>query len=125
MGESHCFRILLIPLILLGVSCDSASGPRSQLSEDEIIAIASKRALAEGFNPTEMDVVYDADNTMWKELERSGHISDPDTARALHSLKNRSYQAVRYMPKKLMLGGALWVFVDKYNGEVIALYGEE
>jgi len=74
------------------------------LSKEQIIEIAKSKAEELGFNLKEMTVFYDEDNQKLEEYPL---------------LSGRDYQAVYFTPKELMLGGDLWIFIDKNTGEVI------
>ena len=102
------------------------------LSREGVLRIATDKAKELGYKLEEMNVTYDDGNKKIKEhLTRSG-ISTynkktktweknlPTTPEKEYpELAGRNYQAVYCAPKKMQLGGDLWVFIDKDTGEVI------
>jgi len=90
-----------------------------------IIEVASALAEQEGFNPQEMNVLYDEGNTKWDEVRTLIEKSSGKNETAFSVLDGKNYQAVRFAPRREMLGGVLWVFVDRDNLQVISFFGEE
>ena len=84
------------------------------LEQKKIIKIASKEAEKNGFNLKNLKIVIA--NKNWREiwpriLKVNPHLNDPT--------QGRNFTVVYYRPKKLQLGGDLWVLVDNASGEVI------
>ena len=126
MRRSRCMGLvlLILPVVLSILACSHEASPGSILSHQQIVEIANQQAVSEGFNPAEMDVLCESGNRTWRRVLRLSR-TDPGKAKHFSVLDGRNYQAVRYSPKQVMLGGVLWVFVDRHTGEVITWYGEE
>ena len=88
--------------------------------EKEAIDIGNKEAARLGYNISDMRVDVDEKNTKWNEHIKSGPVLEwnPDIR---DKLKNKEYWAIFYGPIKKQLGGDIVIFVDKVNGEVIAV----
>lgn len=124
----------ILPSICLaeGLNIPAAAKDQAELSQDEVIRIASDKAQELGFKTEEMSVLFDEDNAKIIEHSRRSGVSvyNKKTGKwdkALPStpekdfpvLEGRNYQAVYFAPKAQRMGGDLWVFVDKSTGEVI------
>lgn len=109
--------VLIAVSLILGCQTD-------RLSKARILDVANDLAVREGSDPASMIVVYEATNKTW--LEHQHLMSKLGGSNAqLSALKDREYQAVGYFPTGPVLGGVLWVFVDRSTGEVITFFGEE
>jgi len=133
--------IVIISIFILGIS-SSAYAQKQQtevsLSQEETISIAIKKAKELGYNPGEMNIIFDEGNKKLKDhLSRVGvSVYDEKTKewksesgttpeKEYPLLAGRNYQAVYFSPKMSMKGGDLWVFVDNDTGEVITFIGGE
>lgn len=111
---------LLVMTLFSVISC------KNDLSKEQILEIANRKAVTEGFNLQDLDVKYDEHNKIWSEESKMFRsTSDKSPLEQLSRLETRNYQAIYYKPKELMLGGTLWVFVDRETGEVITFLGGE
>jgi hypothetical protein len=91
---------------------------------DHAVSIARRQAEELGYDLDQMGARYDEANTAWNEhvRRRSGfYDSLPDLKSKLEA---RNYWAVHFGPKpgpdEGRLGGDVWVFVAKDNGDVLA-----
>ncbi len=102
------------------------------LSKENILTIAISKAEEVGYKTEEMEVIYDEENReLKKHFKRTGiseydeetsewkPISSTTPEKEYPELIGRNYQAVYLGPKELILGGDLWVLIDKNTGEVI------
>lgn len=132
VNNSHKKLVLSI-IILLSIGSMAFTFTRKELSKEDIINIAVKRAIELGFSKEETTVFYDEGNKRLKENAKNIGVStynektgiwekDPQTTpeKRYPYLVDRNYQAIYFVPKKMQLGGDLWVFIDKNSGEVIS-----
>ena len=90
------------------------------LTKEKILKIANKEAKTFDFTLDESEVLYDVDRAEWRENLKFMAESDPNWPREYDLLNGRDYVIVLYRPKKTtVLGGVLWLFIDKKTGEVI------
>ena len=117
--------LFLLPLFLsfVSVGCGHGVVGHRTLSKEGIVKVAAAKASEEGVNLNEVSVLYDTDNVRWDKVSRT--LSTPETKRHLDVLRRRDFQAVAFTPRRRMLGGVLWVFIDRQTGRVITWYGEE
>lgn len=101
---------------------------QSTLTKQQIIDIATKKAKAEEVSLDIREIYYDLGNKAWARKLAEIKKNSPDYAKSRNYFKildAYDYQAVLFALKPLILGGDLWVFVDKKTGEVITIHGEE
>lgn len=126
-------KTILLSLII--ACCGVLPGAYSQsdkLTQDRILSISVAKAKGLGFDTGTMDITYDNNNEKLKtHLKRIGvsvydertktWVKDPPTSpeEEYPELKGKDYQAVYFGPKDTVLGGDLWIFVDKNTGEVL------
>lgn len=122
--------VQLKPSSKKGTSSKSTESDNTKiLDKEKIIAIANKEWEARGHDVNESIVYYDTNNKLWNEELFRLQKESTDYAKRFKILNKRDYQVVRYELKQedghIVLGGVLWVFVDKKTGEVIMLHGEK
>ena len=106
-------------------------------TRSEVLAIADKEAKRLGYDTEHMGISFDAYNSQWDDYRRSlrrVQVQDKSTGAfqplsaeeqekqehaLLQHLENRGYLAVYYGPMERMLGGDLWVFIDRDTGEIL------
>ncbi len=103
---------------------------QSVLTEQQIIEIAINKAKPEKVNLDIREVYYDLGNKAWTRKLVEIKKNSPDYAKSrnyFEILDTYDYQAVLFAlkPDLNVLGGDLWVFVDKKTGEVITIHGEK
>lgn len=127
-------NLAILMIILLGLGCTAFSfhfKPK-ELPKEKIINIAVERAAKLGFPKEQTTFVYDEGNKKIKENTRNAGVTtynekidewvqDPKTTpeKKYPVLEGRNYQAVYFSTNNVQLGGDLWIFVDKYSGEVL------
>jgi hypothetical protein len=96
------------------------------LTREKIIDIANREVISRGLQLDDKEIYYDIDNVKWKDMLSYLRENSPDFAKRYEVLEGRYYQAIVYSPKdKHVIGGVLWVFVDRKTGEVITVFGEK
>jgi hypothetical protein len=124
---------LLLLVIVLCFASSFAFSQSNQLTKERIIQIAISKARDLGYKTEKMNIVYDDGNKSIKEHLKHIGVSTynektkkwekdlPTTpGKEYPELKGKDYQSVYFGPKGSgILGGNLWVFVDKNTGEVI------
>lgn len=103
-----------------------------KLTKEQITQIAIGKAQELGYKTEDMNIIYDEGNQKIKEhLKRSGvstyneetktwEKDSPTTPEQEYpELKDKDYQSVYFGPKEMVLGGDVWVFIDRNTGEVI------
>ncbi|MGD9015293.1 MAG: hypothetical protein PVI33_04655 [Candidatus Omnitrophota bacterium] len=130
MGKQELIGVLWLMLFFaLPLTCCNGQ----ELSRQEIMQIAINKAEELGYATEETVVVYDEGNLALKDcfLREGVSIYDEEndewvpqgssTPEAeIPSLKNRNYQTVYFRTEELVLGGDLWILIDKDTGEVIS-----
>ena len=121
---------LIIILLILFNGCkrnehNSTVGSKAMLTKDEIINIATKVVVSQGFPIDSMDIYYDIENMEWEKTLLNLSKEDRNFAKQYtKELSGRSYQAVRYRPDiTKIMSGDFWVFVDNKSGKVITFCG--
>jgi hypothetical protein len=89
------------------------------------LKLATQKALEEGVDVADSDILYDEGNSEWTEYHQTNRSAASRIADVLHAVANSDYQAIRFSPKTPMLGGVLWVFLERNTGDIITWYGEE
>jgi hypothetical protein len=102
----------------------------STLTKQQIIDIATKKAKAEEVTLDIRQVHYDVGNQAWGTKLTEIKQNSPDYAKSRDYFKildSYDHQAVLFAlkPDANVLGGDLWVFVDKTTGNVITIHGEK
>ena len=134
--QSLCALNKFIFIFALMFVCQNPLFPNQPPSKEKIIEIAKSKAAELGYSLDSMEVTYDEGNEMLKKHLRQAGVSEYNretkdwkpvegtTPEQAHpEVKNRNYQAVYFGPKKMQLGGDLWVYVDRETGEVINAIG--
>ncbi len=99
---------------------------KNSLTKQQILSVANAETVSHGGLPLEeYSVYYDTNNEKWEKVLSSLREESPDYAVRFEVLKDHDYQAVLYDVDKYVLGGVLWVFVDRNTGKVITVYGEK
>ena len=125
-------KIIGLMIIFLSFCFIKISFAKTELSKEEIMNIAVKKASALGFSEEKMTIVYDAGNKEIKENTKNAGVSvynrktgawdkeSPATPeKSYPQLMGRNYQAIYFGPRERQKGGDLWIFVDKNSGEII------
>lgn len=96
-------------------------GAEEGISLEEAKGRARDELKRRGYPVEEMKVTADEKNTAWQELvSREPSIMEREIVKRLN-LEEKYFWAVYYAPKKMMLGGDAWVFVEANNGEIIGV----
>lgn len=91
--------------------------PMSRLSLQEVKKRADQEARRLEYRPEAMKAQFDETNSAW--IDYSNKV--PDLA-VKEKLKGKDFAAVYYGPKQdFVLGGDLWVFIDRKTGDVVAV----
>ena len=92
------------------------------MTKDEMISDAIKRSQKLGYWGRDYVAIYDEGNKEWSQAVAVIKKISPVHYEELKILQGRNYQAVVCRPKAVMLGGSLWVLIDKNTGEIIHSY---
>ena len=120
------FLLFLIFLVLPSfVVCTEDKGEKGEkmiLSIDEVEKRASEEARRRGYDLSRSDVlVVDEEDDFWRSSIMKQHFYD--TPELAQKIKGRKYFVVYYKrrsePGKMILGGEIYVLVDKKTGEVL------
>ena len=116
--------LLVFPVVCFGQDAETQATPKyeEELSKEQIIEIATKEAEKEGLNLEWRTIIYDEGNKLWEEKVKT---INKEMAPRYEFLKEENYQAVLFALKEGLIGGDIWIFIDKVSGEVLTLYGEE
>lgn len=86
----------------------------SIISKEKVLEIASEEARRLGYNVEDMKIQADEQNSLWEQDDLK---VDPSI---VVKIKGKTFFAICYTSKdKFVMGGVLWVLVDKHSGEVI------
>ena len=93
-----------------------------KISSDQAIKIANQFLSEKKYDLNNKDISLDESNLKWKEFSSKEKFISSNM-KTLSKLEGRNFWAVNFYSKeKLILGGESWVFIDKYNGEVILFF---
>lgn len=124
------FVIFLFVIVLLSVLYMQKKEKKPGLTDmqKQILEVASNKVVSLGYKLNELTFEYDRDNKRWLEgyglflVNKNGSESDE----IYESLKDHNYQAIYFYPKKqLILGGSVWVLIDKDTKQVIFVQREK
>lgn len=115
--------ILIIALISLFLPVQKIFSQERELSKEEIVRIAMAAFEKLEGKLQERVIIYDLENGKWR---RKFETIDEEIAGKFEVLEDRDYQAVCFAikPKPGLKGKNVWVFVDRFTGIILALYGE-
>lgn len=106
---------------------DSKEQEGEILNLSEAIEIGKKELKKIGYSYWNEELLVEADdkNTAWNDhIDSSPSVLDDGVIKQMH-LKERQHWAIYYCPKRLVVGGDAFVFIDCSNGKVIGvLFGE-
>jgi len=112
---------LIGSLIVLVQGCE-----KKMLTKEQIINVANREFLRQGFELKEYEVNYDIDNVKSSSRIASIRETSADFAERFNVLVGCDYQAVEYKRRgKNIVGGVFWVFVNRKTGEVLTVFGEK
>src|SRR3989338_3963929 len=106
-------------LVVSSMLCQPAGLAFAKTDKSTLIQSAVDQAKALGYETSQMNVVYDEGNLKAEEQFKDSGIPAHQKA----ALTGKNWQAVYLGPKRLQLGGDLWVFVDQDTGKVITYIG--
>lgn len=129
--DKHRIRKVLISLIVVitVVFCFQAQNKKkdkieTMLSREEYFEIANVVAESQGITLDNWDIKFDEQNKMWLD-----NLAEMKTERTIFYIRNKwllkgkCYQAIYYIPNKVVMAGLSFVFIDKETGEVIGFAG--
>ena len=94
--------------------------------KEKYFRIAKATAQKEGDSLEKSNIYFDENNVEWNKTLDDLKTNSPDYATRFNVLTGENYQAVKIYPKeKSVLGGVLWVLIDKETKEVILFHGEK
>jgi hypothetical protein len=116
---------VFVCMFLIGVPLTSSgkepSKRKSAITLNEAKNIANQELKKYGFNPEEMRIEADENNTVWHEhVSEDPSILQEDIIREM-KLEAKVYWAIYYAPREEVLGGDALVFIDAKNGTVIGV----
>jgi hypothetical protein len=103
---------------------------KMDLTEEEqnLVQIATDKAMSLGYKPDELRILYDRENKKWNEhwdvtLASEEEMSLVDEYK---NLASRDFQAIHFYPKKkYTFGGSVWILIDKGSKKVIFVQREK
>jgi hypothetical protein len=110
---------IVLSTLLLSSALEAREG--MPVTREEAINIAKKEAVKLGYDVESMDLEIDENNTAWNKYVKYLEL-DPDMK---SQLKSTTFWAVyygpRYDPNNPVLGGDVWVLIDRSDGRVITI----
>ena|SRR3989338_2810325 len=104
---------------LSGCSTFSSEVKNMKTHKKEIIEVANKKAEELGYTLKAMIIIMDEDNAVWNDYISKGSFFESEYGKNLDKkLRDRKYWAVYYKPKRIQLGGDLFVFIDRDTKKV-------
>ncbi len=95
------------------------------LTKEQILKIANKEAKRLYFSPDKSEVLYDVGREKWQENLKVMEKIAPGWSKDFEILNDRNYVIVLYRPKDPgVMGGVLWLFIDRKTGEIITYLPE-
>ncbi len=97
---------------------------RKELTKYEIVEAASKALVEDGFDLSDVEVIYDQNNKRWREkVNLMTDLINSPNFKLFERGFMKNYRAILYNFKNP--SGEVWVFVDKDTGEVLEIYRPE
>ncbi len=116
---SRCAVVLLAAVIL--ASFNQAFALTEELSQPEIIAAAVKALRNQDFILSQVQVIYDRNNHLWRErLYKMPETIKKKIPKLSGKEFMKKYQAVFFGFTDPP--GEVWVFVDRYSGRIFDIY---
>ena len=98
----------------------TASNMSKKTTLSQAIDISKKELTDKGFDVKNMNINGDEKNTAWQEFSSTPGSTTLQTPLVKKmDLGKKDYWAIYFAPRKQMLGGDAWVFIDKNSGETI------
>jgi hypothetical protein len=103
----------------------------AESSRDKITEAAQKEAAKHGHDAGFDEISIDDDTRYWTDhlsslsLNNNSEQTRAHAGHLLAKLKQKQYQVVRFTPKRSMLGGSLYVFVDAETADILGILGEK
>lgn len=117
-------KVLFMAIALLAVFiCMQAVAQQKEFSKDQIVAVATERVKAEGFDLSDVTIIYDDGHNLWQEKIGVATILDESPNHGIlvrGFLKN--YRTVYFDFKEPLKD--IWVFVDKDTGDILEVCKE-
>jgi hypothetical protein len=111
----------MVMLLGLCLACISTSSSSVGVSLQEGLERAVHEAQSLGYNPCAMKQEYDSANTAWEEFVASQGREYPSTP-LRERLDEARYWAIYFGPSvEGHMGGDLWVFISRANGECLGV----
>lgn len=115
------FVAVMCLLVFTGIALAADEAKKEGFSKDKVIAIATAKVRAAGFNLEEVQIIYDENNQLWD--RQIGKMTGLDKSPNFGIFKKgfmKNYITVYFDFKEPMPD--LWVFIDKDTGEVLDIY---
>lgn len=88
-----------------------------KISLKEAISIAEKKAESLNYDIKKMKLMADENNNIWNNYSSSGFLEANPPIKDV--LNGKDFWTIYFAPTEAVLGGDLFIFVDKKNGKVI------
>lgn len=99
-------------------------GLEKELTKYEIVEAATKALTADGFDLYQVEIIYDQNNTRWREkVSKMTELVKSPNFKLFERGFMKKYQAVLFNFKDP--SGEVWVFIDRDNGEILEIYRPE
>jgi hypothetical protein len=118
------YAAILIIAAMLFCSCASMSSANrsEEISKQKAIEIGTNEALKRGYNLDELELRVLENITPWQKDLPYLTWDEPMYKEMDALLNGRKYWGINYLPRKLMHGGSICVFVDASSGDIITVY---
>jgi hypothetical protein len=116
--------IILFSFLLGGCTTIISNSPKEErgtVTLEKAIKIGKRELKRIGaLLPDEnLEIIADDENTGWqKVVSHQPSILQYERVKKMQ-LEKKKYWAIGYMPRKLVLGGGAWVFIDRSDGTII------
>lgn len=113
-----------VAIVSLAASFSLASGTLGSnmvITKEHAIEIADREAMRLGYDTKVMNMEIDEQNTKWSTYILSTPSALEGARELKDALKKRKYWAVYYGPKGLVLGGDIFIFIDRDTGEILGV----
>ncbi|MBI4365324.1 MAG: hypothetical protein HY543_00740 [Deltaproteobacteria bacterium] len=120
-GERNCILAVLVIFCFGSLAMCKEKKENMHISIGQAVEKANTKAIQLGYDVSTMTVSADENNAKWRQftgrVNLRAHL--PDISK---QITGKEYFAVYYRPKIEQLGGDLWIFINRNNGEVLGIW---
>lgn len=118
--KKYCFKVIVLLTLFFHINCLSKP---NMINFNQAVLEAERYVSERGYKIDGLAIIGDEQNSYWvkNELKFIKKINPV----LFSKISERKYYAICFAPKQPMLGGAIWVFIDKDTAELIDISAEK